>query len=118
MREKAAGLRRDTNRYTSGSKIRLKKGAINRHVPIDASATFRNGAEYRDISEYRKLMLTDANRDRFVRCFITKLLTYANGTAPDDYSEVEKIVAKSAENDYRIVETIAAVVDSPLFREE
>lgn len=87
-------------------------------IPVDASAKFRNGAEYRDITEYRKQILTDANRDRFVRCFITKLLTYANGIAPDDYSEVERILAKSAEHEYRIVDTIAAVIDSPLFREE
>lgn len=59
-----------------------------------------------------------ANRDRFVRCFITKLLIYANGAEPNDYSEVERILEKSAEHDYRIVDTIAAVVDSPLFREE
>ena len=61
-------------------------------------------------------MQSDANRERFVRCFISKLLTYANGTPPNDFSEVDKIVAVSAEHDYRIVETIAAVIDSPLFR--
>ena len=53
-----------------------------------------------------------------MRCFITKLLTYANGVEPRDSTQVEKIVAKSAANDYRIVDTIAAVIDSPLFREE
>ena len=62
-------------------------------------------------------MQTNANRDRFVRCLITKLLTYANGEEPDEYSEIEKLVAKSADHDYRIVATIAAVIDSPLFRE-
>ena len=63
-------------------------------------------------------MLAKANRDRFVRCFITKLLTYANGEEPDDYSEVARIAAMSAENDYRIIDTIAAIIHSPLFREE
>lgn len=87
-------------------------------VPIDASASFRNGTEYRDITEFRQLMRSDANRDRFVRCFITKLLTYANGEEPHDYTEIESILARSAENDYRIVDTIAAVIHSPLFREE
>lgn len=87
-------------------------------VPIDASASFRNGTEYRDITEFRQLMRSDANRDRFVRCFITKLLTYANGEEPHDYTEIESIVARSAENDYRIVDTIAAVIHSPVFREE
>ena len=89
-------------------------------LAIDASATFRNGMQYNDITEYRKLLLTDANRDRFVRCFITKLLTYANGHQPDaaDFAEIETIAAVSAENEYRIVDTIAAVIDSPLFRGE
>ncbi len=87
-------------------------------VPIDASASFRNGTKYRDIVEFRRLMQSDANRDRFVRCFVTKLLTYANGEEPHDYTEIETILARSAENDYRIVDTIAAVIHSPLFREE
>lgn len=88
-----------------------------RGVPVDASASFLNGTAYRDIVEFRELMLTDANRQRFVRCFVTKLLTYANGQASKNYSEIEKIVAQSAKHDHRMVPTIAAVMDSPLFRE-
>ncbi|RMG33147.1 MAG: DUF1592 domain-containing protein [Planctomycetota bacterium] len=87
-------------------------------LPIDASARFRNGLAYRDITEFRRLMKLPVNRDRFVRCFIVKLLTFANGVEPRDYSRVQDIVAQSAQHDYRIVETIAAVLDSPLFREE
>lgn len=89
----------------------------NKPIPIDASAIFRNGTEYQNIIGFRELMLTQANRERFVRCFIVKLLTYANGSEPNNFSEIENIVAKSAEHDYRIVDTIAAVIDSPLFRE-
>lgn len=89
-------------------------------VPIDAGARFRNGVAYKDITDFREQILTDANRDRFVRCFITKLLTYANGAEPEetDFAEINKVLAKSAEYDYRIVDTIAAVVDSRLFRGE
>ena len=86
-------------------------------IPVDASAKFPSGAEYRDIIEYRQHLTSEQNRDRFVRCFITKLLTYANGTEPDNESELQNILAKSAQNEYRIVDTIAAVVDSPLFRQ-
>ncbi|MDE0593536.1 MAG: DUF1585 domain-containing protein, partial [Dehalococcoidia bacterium] len=88
-------------------------------IPVDSSARFRNGSEYQNITEYRKYIIEGARRDRFVRCFITKLLTYANGVEPGkrNYGEIDKILAKSAENDYRIVETISAVIDSPLFRE-
>ena len=87
-----------------------------RHLPIDPSAKFRNGFEYRDIVGFREGLLSDANRKRFIRCFIAKLLNYANGTEPENYVEIEKIVSKSAENDYRIIDTIAAMIDSPLFR--
>ena len=68
---------------------------------------------------FRNHLKTKVNRDRFVRCFITKLLTYANGEEPKNFLEIEKkIVQKSASYDHRIVATIAAVIDSPLFREE
>jgi hypothetical protein len=90
----------------------------NKPIPVDSTAKFRNGFEYQNIVEYREHLLSDANRDRFVRCFISKLLTYANGEEPEDYWELEKILSKSAENEFRIIDTIAAVVDSPLFREE
>ncbi|MGB7324198.1 MAG: DUF1588 domain-containing protein [Rubripirellula sp.] len=66
-----------------------------KRIPIDATSSFRNGTRYTNISDFRKLVLSDANRDRFVRCFISKRLTYANGTESD----------------------VAAVIDSPLFRQ-
>lgn len=88
--------------------------------PVDASARFRNGSSYTNIEEFKELMMTDANRDRFIRCFISKLLTYANGAEPTaaHFTAIDQILAKSAENEYRIVDTIAAVMDSPLFRGE
>ncbi len=98
-------------------KGKKKNRAKPKGLPIDASAQFRNGKSYQDIVGFRKLMQTKANQEQFVRCFIEKLLTYANGTEPEDAGQVEKILAKSAEDDYRIVDTIAAVIDSPLFRE-
>lgn len=99
-----------------GSKKKRKSQTLT-SIPIDASATFLSGAQYKDIREFRELMKNDASRQRFVRCFVTKLLTYANGIEPENFSEVEAIVKKSAEHDYQIVETIAAVIDSALFRE-
>ena len=94
-----------------------KRTAKPQGIPIDASANFASGFEYNDITGFRKFMQTPANRDRFVRCFITHLLTYANGAEPNNYLEVEKILQVSAEHDYRMLDTIAAVIDSPLFRE-
>ncbi|WP_283431054.1 DUF1588 domain-containing protein [Neorhodopirellula lusitana] len=116
-RDKSGKAKAGNEKVRSGKNNKRGAATVASGIPIDASAKFRSGAEYRDIIEFRELMKADASRDRFVRCFITKLLTYANGTEPEDYTEVERILAKSAENDYRIVDTIAAVVDSPLFRE-
>jgi hypothetical protein len=111
-------IEEEDKRLTSLGLPPLPRPWENKPIPVDASATFRNGAEYHNIIEYRKHLLTDANQARFVRCFISKLLTYANGEEPEDYWEMEKLVEKSAENGYRIIDTIAAVIDSPLFREE
>ena len=85
-------------------------------IPVDAASRFPGGPAYRDIVEFRRYLNEDENRVRFVRCFIEKLLTYGNGVEPDAPAEVERILARSAEVEYRIVDTIAAVVDSPLFR--
>ena len=87
-------------------------------IPIDASAAFASGENYRDIIGFRKIMNSATNQRRFVRCFVEKLLTYANGEEPSasDYAEVEAIVNISAQHDFRIIETIAAAIDSPLFR--
>lgn len=90
----------------------------NKPIPVDSTNTFRSGTAYQDIVDFRKIMNSDVNRDRFVKCFISKLLVYATGEAPTNYWEVEKILRRSAAHDYRIIETIAAVIDSPLFREE
>ena len=107
--------------YESRSSEKVKKAARVKNaalIPVDASATFRSGQDYKDIVEFRELMKSDSVSEQFVRCFVTKLLVYANGVEPSDYTQVEAIVRKSAQHGYRIVETIAAVVDSPLFREQ
>ncbi len=105
LAESVATKRRRTNRVDT--------------IPIDASARFLNGKAYEGIEGYRQLLTSEVNRDRFVRSFIHKLFLYANGVAPSavDHQVIEGIVEASAQADYRIVETIAAVVDSPLFRD-
>ena len=86
-------------------------------IPIDASATLPGGTEYRDIIDFRRHLLSRENLERFVRCFITKLLIYANGAEPENEIEIQSILSQSAQSEHRIVDTIAAVVDSALFRE-
>lgn len=86
-------------------------------IPVDASAALPGGTEYRDIIEFRSHLLRRDNLERFVRCFITKLLIYANGAEPENETEIDRILSQSAQSKHRIVDTIAAVVDSALFRE-
>ncbi|MEM7387514.1 MAG: DUF1592 domain-containing protein, partial [Verrucomicrobiota bacterium] len=117
-----AGAWRDAYTVTStasdANKKRPRKRGRIPEIPIDASAKFRNGTAYSDIIEFRKEFRTEVNRDRFVRCFITKILTFANGVEPagTDFPEVDKILRESAAHEYRMIETLAAIVDSPLFR--
>ncbi len=101
----------DASPTKRGRRVRKPEG-----IPIDASATFLSGTQYEDIIGFRQQMKSKANRERFVRCFITKLLTYANGEEPKSFSAIEEIVSMSRRHDYRIIETMAEVVNSPLFR--
>ncbi|MCR9197385.1 MAG: DUF1588 domain-containing protein [Planctomycetaceae bacterium] len=94
-----------------------KQGPSKGGIPVDASAEFRSGTRYRDIVQFREVMRQPASRNRFVRCFVVKLLMYANGVEPTDFTEVDRIVSVSAAHEYRMIDTIAAVIDSPLFRE-
>ena len=98
-----------------------QKGEKSRKIrlPIDPSSSFRNGIGYSDIVEYRKALLTKANQERFVQCFVEKILTYANGVEPGriHFKEIERILKQSEKNQYRIVDTIAFIINSPLFRE-
>ncbi len=86
-------------------------------IPVDASSVLPNGTEYSGIVEFREQLLSEANRERFVRCFIAKLLMYANGAEPSDSAGIESILAMSREHEHRILDVIAAVIHSPLFRE-
>ena len=86
-------------------------------IPVDASATLPDGIKYRDIIEFRRHLVSQENLERFVRCFITKLVVYANGAEPENETEIHSILSQSAQSEHRILDTIAAVVDSALFRE-
>lgn len=85
-------------------------------IPVDTTSRFPGGPTYRDIVEYRAYFSTPEIGRRFVRCFVEKLLVYANGAQPREFAEVDRILDRAAQRDYRMIDTLAAVVDSPLFR--
>ena len=103
--------------YTSHLQSSVKGERRSGGVPVDTTAEFLDGTRYTDIREFRELLKSDVNQARFTRCFIVRLLTFANGVEPRDEAAIDRILETSARHDYRIVETIAAVVHSPLFRE-
>ena len=109
--------RQDRQRFEEGLPP-IEKPWNNEPIPVDAAGRLPDGSKYRNIIDFRRHLLEDENRERFVRCFIEKLLTYANGSEPEESMDLEGILSKSAEHGYRIVDTIAAVIDSPLFRNE
>lgn|GEM_PF-1838000 len=92
------------------------QAATGRPIPVDATASFVDGRAYSDIREFREIMQSEFYRQQFVRCFITKVLEYANGDEPKDHSELDRLVTASKALNYRIVDTLALVLDSPLFR--
>lgn len=109
----------EMDKATKASATKRAKPQVTK-IAIDAGATFQSGASYSNLRGYRDILASKVNQERIVRCFVTKLLTYANGVEPSsaDFAQVDRIVAVSARHNYRIVETIAAVIDSPLFREQ
>ncbi len=83
--------------------------------PVDASDVLADGAKFRDIDEFKRLLLRDP--DAIVRCVVEKLLTYGTG-APVSFAdriEVERIVAGGRAHDgFRTL--VHEVVASELFR--
>ena len=81
---------------------------------VDASSTLSNGDKYENIHSFKDLLLS---RDKeIVRCFIEKFITYMNGVKPDVHmnADIDLILEKSKESNYRIVDTIIHIFQSPV----
>jgi Protein of unknown function (DUF1588)/Protein of unknown function (DUF1585) len=87
-------------------------------LPVDASGTLPDGRAFKDIAEFKQLLLAD--KDEVLRALAGKLLTYATGAGIRfcDRAEVERIVAEVAQQDYGLRTLVHAVVQSSLFGEK
>jgi hypothetical protein len=84
--------------------------------PVDASGVTADGRAFRDIDDYKALLLSD--RDALARALAVKVLAYATGAAPGplDGPEIEAIVAAARAKDYGFRTLVHAVVAGRLFR--
>jgi mono/diheme cytochrome c family protein len=84
--------------------------------PIDVSGQLPSGRSFKDLEGYKQALLAD--KDRFTRALVEKMLTYALGRSVGyvDKAAVEQIQAKVQSSDYRIQSLIQAIVASDVFR--
>lgn len=108
-REKYRALSNNGEKDSQGRRVRPGPA-------VDPSDALSDGRRFRDIDEYKQLLLAD--QDQLARCLTEKLLAYSTGAAPTkaDKPEVEAIVRKLRGQNYGFKSLIQEVVRSPLFQ--
>jgi hypothetical protein len=98
-------------REVNGRRVRYWNGPS-----VDPSDVLVDGRSFRDIDEYKELILED--KDQLARNLATKLLSYGTGASPNplDNSEIDNIVTRVREKNYGFKSLIHAIVQSPLFQ--
>jgi hypothetical protein len=83
---------------------------------VDPSDELADGRRFRDIDEYKQLLLED--KDQLARSLTEKLLTYSTGAAPTlaDKAQIETIISHLREKNYGFQALIHEVVQSALFQ--
>lgn len=83
---------------------------------VDASGELADGRKFADVAEFKKLLVADL--DAFGAAFVEKFAIYAlrRPMTIDDRPHLERIAAQAKAADYRLVDTIDALVTSELFR--
>jgi mono/diheme cytochrome c family protein len=98
-------------REVNGRRVRFWPGPA-----VDPSDVLPDGRRFRDIDEYKKLLLED--KDQLTRSLTEKLLAYSTGAAPTkaDKPEIETIVGRTRGNNYGFKSLIHEIVQSPVFQ--
>ena len=83
---------------------------------MDPSDVLPDGRRFRDIDEYKKLLLED--KDQLARSLTEKLLAYSTGAAPTkvDKPEIEAIVGRLRDQKYGFKSLIHEIVQSTIFQ--
>ncbi|MGE0756856.1 MAG: DUF1592 domain-containing protein [Pirellulaceae bacterium] len=94
----------------AGKRMRYKYGP-----PVDASDVLSDGRRFRDIDEFKTLLLSDP--DQLARALAVKLLAYGTGVSPTaaDRQSVEAIVAEVRDRSYGFRSLVHEVVQSDVF---
>ncbi|MCE9530539.1 MAG: DUF1588 domain-containing protein, partial [Planctomycetes bacterium] len=94
-----------------GRTMRYKKG-----LPVDAADVLPDGRKFRNIDEYKELLLKD--KDQLARALTEKLLSYATGATPakSDQKEIEAIVAAVREKQYGLRTLVHEIVGNGVFQ--
>ena len=69
-------------------------------LPVDASGVTPDGREFKDIAEYKRLLLTQ--EERIARALVERLILYGTGAPVSfaDRTQVDQILKKSHESGY------------------
>ena len=83
---------------------------------LDVSGKLPDAREFKTVQEFKAALL--AEKEKFVKGFIEKLLCYALGRpiGYGDHLTVEQIMAYAAKHEYRMQEIIQATVASAYFQ--
>ncbi len=84
--------------------------------PVDPSDVLTDGRRFRDIDEFKQLLLAD--KDQLARNLAEKLLAYATGAEPTplDRPQIESIIQRTRENKNGFRSLIHEIVQSSLFQ--
>jgi hypothetical protein len=92
-----------------------QKFAFHYALPVDASGQLPDGRKFRDIREFKQLLLD--NEEQIARNLARQLIVYATG-APTRFSDrpaIGKILANSRPGGYGVRKLIHEIVQSDLF---
>jgi len=94
-----------------GRRVRFRNGP-----PVDASDELPDGRRFRNIDEYKQLLLAD--KDQLTRSLAEKLLAYGTGAAPTaaDRSELDAVVARARDKQYGFRSLVHEIVQSKTFQ--
>jgi hypothetical protein len=94
-----------------GRRVRYRNGP-----PVDASDVLPDGRRFRNIDEYKQLLLAD--KDQLARSLAEKLIAYGTGAAPTtaDRADLDAIVGRVRTAEYGFRALVHEVVQSQTFQ--
>lgn len=85
-------------------------------LPVDASDTLGDGRRFKDIREFKKILLEDP--DQIARNLVEKLVIYSTGAPISfaDREEIDRIIERTRKENHGLRTLIHEVVQSEMFR--